>query len=92
MDNAKLTDLRSQVDQIDSEILNILNKRFKVAREIGKVKKESNLPALDEKRWSEVLKNKIELGMTYGLGVDFILDVYNAIHREALRQQEEIIK
>ena len=92
MDNDKLLGYRSQIDSVDAEILQVLVRRFELVKEIGKLKRELGLPALDEARWAEVLRNKIEVGMDAGLGVDLIIDVFNAIHREALKQEGSIIE
>lgn len=52
----RLYELRGRIDEIDKQIIELLEERIKVAKEIGKIKKELNLPIKDEEREREVLK------------------------------------
>ncbi len=49
--------LRTEIDAIDQEIVDLLNRRAKVALEIGEVKREIGKAVLDTKREEQVLKN-----------------------------------
>jgi chorismate mutase len=80
-----LEDLRKEIDAIDKELLHILSKRFAVVEEIGKLKKEKNIPALDENRWQEVLSTILEKARKTGLSKDFVTKIYEEIHQEALK-------
>ncbi|RUM58609.1 MAG: chorismate mutase, partial [Persephonella sp.] len=42
--NEKLKNYRDEIDRIDNEILRLLNERAKIAKAVGDVKKECNLP------------------------------------------------
>lgn len=55
--NNDLITLRNKIDKIDSEIAKLLNERFLVVLEIGKVKKENKLEILSLKREEEVVKS-----------------------------------
>ncbi len=52
----RLYELRTEIDGIDRQIIELLEERAKLTREIGKIKRELNLPVKDEKREEEVLK------------------------------------
>lgn len=52
----RLYELRGRIDEIDKQIIELLEERIKVGKEIGKIKKELNLPIKDEEREREVLK------------------------------------
>ena len=52
----RLHELRTEIDGIDRQIIELLEERAKLTREIGKIKRELNLPVKDEKREEEVLK------------------------------------
>ncbi|WP_461863127.1 chorismate mutase [Thermococcus sp.] len=52
----RLHELRTEIDGIDRQIIGLLEERAKLTREIGKIKRELNLPVKDEKREEEVLK------------------------------------
>ncbi|MEO5932073.1 MAG: prephenate dehydratase [Duganella sp.] len=52
----KLTPLREQIDAIDAQILDLLNRRAKVAQEVGHVKAETNAPVFRPEREAQVLR------------------------------------
>ncbi len=85
-----LDDLRKQIDELDENLLRILARRFEVVKKVGQNKKKLNLPAFDEKRFSEVLKSKINKGKEIGLNKNLIKKVYKIIHDEALKIEKSI--
>ena len=89
--NTKLSNLRAQIDVIDSQLLDTLGKRMKVADSIGKIKKEKNVAVLQSKRWNEILGKMVLDGDERGLSEEFILRMFKAIHQESINHQEKII-
>src|SRR3954469_496353 len=51
----KLKPLREQIDAIDAQILDLLNRRARVAQEVGHVKAETNAPVFRPEREAQVL-------------------------------------
>ena len=87
----KLTSLRSKIDITDSQILEILSKRMKIAEEIGQVKKEKNVAILQTKRWNEILGKMVLEGEEKGLSEEFVLRMFKAIHQESINHQQKIL-
>lgn len=56
-----LTDLRGQIDSIDSQILDLINQRLKIGIQVGRVKKESNTKIMDPARELEVINRIIDI-------------------------------
>ena len=83
--------LRAQIDIIDENILYILNTRMNVSRSIGNYKKEHNIAILQTSRWDAVLSQMVERAKAYGLSEKFVETVFNAIHEESVREQNEIL-
>jgi len=79
-----LKNFREQIDTLDAEILYLLFRRFTIVDEIWKIKKQENIPALQEDRWNEVLNEKIEIWNEFWLKKEFIEDIWNRIHEYAL--------
>ncbi|MBJ7311705.1 prephenate dehydratase [Rugamonas sp. CCM 8940] len=52
----KLKPLREQIDSIDAQILDLLNRRAKVAQEVGHVKAETKAPVFRPEREAQVLR------------------------------------
>lgn len=86
-----LHELRSQIDECDNTLIEVLSKRMRVAREIGTYKKEHNMPILQTGRYNEILDKRGAQGALCGMDADFIKKVFEAIHEESVRQQMEII-
>ena len=82
--------MRQQIDQIDNELLEILNKRMRVSREIGQYKKEHSMQIVQTDRYGDILKSRIKLAEEMGMSGDFMKDVLVAIHDESVRQQVEV--
>jgi len=57
---AELDDLRSQIDSIDDELLELLGRRMKVADGIADYKREHDLPVLDKSRERAILADVYE--------------------------------
>lgn len=89
---AKLSNLRTQIDVTDSQLLDVLGKRMRIADEIGQLKKQQNVAVLQTSRWSEILGKMISEGEQQGLSEEFILRLFKAIHQESINHQGRILK
>jgi chorismate mutase/prephenate dehydratase len=58
---ATLKSLRTQIDKVDLQILELINKRASLAAEIGKVKNDHGADVFSPAREEEVLKNVLEV-------------------------------
>ena len=86
-----LNTLRTQIDVIDHQLIDILGKRMKIADAIGVLKKDKNVAVLQSKRWNEILGKMILEGEQNKLSEEFILRVFKAIHQESINHQEKIM-
>lgn len=53
----ELDKARIEINTIDKEIVKLLEKRFNLVLQIGKYKKDNNLPVYDEGREKKVIEN-----------------------------------
>lgn len=83
--------LRQQIDHIDNELLEILNKRMRICREIGQYKKEHNMQIVQTDRYDSILRSRVKLAEEMGMSGDFMKGVLVAIHEESVRQQIEVL-
>jgi chorismate mutase len=86
-----LRELRSQIDECDDQVIEILSKRMRICREIGTFKKEHDMTVLQPVRYNEILEKRGAQGILCGMGAEFVKKVFVAIHEESVRQQLEII-
>jgi len=84
-----LNDLRKSIDLIDSAIINLLAERMRVVKKVGERKRESKIPPLDEKRWKDVLNSKKSMAKEVGLEESLVEEIWNSIHRHALKIENE---
>lgn len=90
--NNSINTLRTQIDVIDHQLIEILGKRMKVSDGIGKLKKANNVSVLQTKRWNEILGKMILEGEQHSLSEEFVLRMFKAIHQESINHQEKIFK
>jgi chorismate mutase len=83
--------LRSRIDVLDKELLEVLSSRMKIVREIGKYKKENNVTALQVSRWSQLMDNRVNLGKSMDLNESFTKTIFQLIHEDSVRMQTEIM-
>ncbi|HSR87416.1 MAG TPA: chorismate mutase [Pontiella sp.] len=84
----RLNTLREQVDQLDSHLLEMLGRRMEIVREMGTLKAEQNISTLQPHRWKEILEDRVKKGSSLGFGPDFVINLMQIIHEEAIRRQE----
>ena len=86
-----LTELRSQIDKLDDQLLELLSRRMRVSRDIGQYKKEHNMPVLQTQRYEELLARRAGQAEQMGMDREFMRTVLQAIHGESIRQQMEVL-
>lgn len=82
-----LQELRSQIDSIDDELLNLLAKRSEISSKIGNIKKENNLAVLQLDRWNTILSNHIKKGKSLGLKEELVKEIFELIHKDSIDRQ-----
>ena len=86
-----LEELRMQIDKLDDEVLQIMEQRMAISQKIGIFKKENNVTILQTNRWSELLQNRINVGISKGLDEVFIKKIYSAIHEASIQHQKTVM-
>ena len=86
-----LKSLRSQIDDLDNELIELLSKRMRISREIAQYKKEHNVAVMQPQRYNEIIDKRGAQGALCGMSVDFMKSIFESIHAESVRQQIDII-
>lgn len=79
----ELNEIRKDITKIDAEIIELLKQRFTLCQQVGEIKRENNLPILDEKREQEILAG-IEL-----MAPKFVEET-KAVFKEIMQQAKKI--
>lgn len=87
----KLALLRSEIDQVDDELLELFSRRMKIAEQIGEYKKENNMTILQAKRWNDILQRAVAKSLQLGLSREFIVRYLDAVHMESIQHQTQVM-
>lgn len=82
---------RKKIDSLDLIVIKVLGERERIVKEIGIYKAKKNIPALQASRFKLVLERAIQAGKKEGLSEEFITTFMNALHKESLRIEEDIL-
>ncbi len=82
---------RTEIDQIDSEVFDLLARRMRVAENIGRVKRENNVAILQGGRWNSIVEKVIAQAEKLELSPEFLKTVLEAIHIESINRQNQIM-
>lgn len=89
-DYESLNHLRTQIDYLDNELLDVLNRRMQVSREIGRYKKAQGMQVVQASRYDKIMTQRIKAAEALGMNPEFMKSVLAAIHEESVRQQLDI--
>lgn len=83
--------LRAEIDELDERLWDTIAARMEVSERIGKWKKAHGVAPLQPERYQQIvekLKIKSEELKNKSLSTDFMLHIWELIHKESLRKQE----
>jgi chorismate mutase len=87
-----LEELRSKIDRLDRELLNLLAERMAVAESIGLEKLVHHLDAHQPERWQEALQDRLLEARERNLGQEFVERLFAVIHHESVVRQQEMMR
>jgi chorismate mutase len=82
---------RDEIDQIDSELFDLLSRRMDICEQIGAVKKENNVAILQSNRWGAIRDRILAQASKYNLSEEFLKTVLEAIHIESISRQNTVM-
>lgn len=87
-----IADWRKKIDEIDQQLVKILNQRAQAAQEIGRLKRQSDLPVYEPDRERIVLE-QVQEGNRGPLQHRHLIQIYERI-MDVMRniQKEEIVE
>ena len=80
-----LVSLREEIDQLDTQLWEIIGKRVDVAREIGEWKRLHKMQVLQPERFQQVKKQCLAHAKQYGLSETLVREVMEALHKESIK-------
>ncbi len=83
-----LTALRSEIDSIDRELVNLLAKRFQTVDRVIATKRRSAIPAHVQARVDEVISNAKSDAVDRGLPADSIERLWQVLVAETIKYEQ----
>lgn len=84
--------IRSILDTMDAEIIDLIGKRMDLVKELGKLKSENNIAIFQQDRWREIVISRTKWGSHNRLSDEFILKLFELIHDTSIKTQIEFSK
>ncbi len=89
---SKLNQLRTNIRELDSKIVNLLKERLELAVEIGKIKSELKLPVKNFQVEKEVIQRARLLSEQSGLDPDFMENIMSLTINASVNKQLQEVK
>lgn len=83
--------LRALINDVDAQILELLGKRKKLAREVVEAKIKEGRPVRDIPRERELIKGHVALGRKLGLDVQLVSRVFREVIEDSVRTQHDLL-
>ena len=80
--------LRNEIDDIDSELVNLLAKRLKVTTKVGALKSTAGMPIYAPEREAKLFELRRKQAVDAGISADLIEDVLRRLIRDSYASQE----
>jgi chorismate mutase len=83
----QISQLRGCIEQVDDRILQDLSERMRWVEQIGRIKRENDIPVLQIDRWENLLEDHLSKGRQLGLDGEFVKAIFELIHTQAVKKQ-----
>lgn len=84
---SELSELRDKLSLVDEGLVELLQERMELSKEIGYLKRNHNSPILQVQRWEETLKSTVEKAVNAGISPEFAELFIKMLHEESIRIQ-----
>lgn len=88
--DAKLKKLRREIDAVDKLFMKSLAKRFRIVREVGRLKVKNGFPIHQESRMQEMLNGRRDDAIRLHLDGKLVYNIFDLIHEASIICQEKI--
>ncbi|WP_169084878.1 chorismate mutase [Paenibacillus sp. PL91] len=90
MEASRLEELRQHIDQLDSEMISLLARRFQLTEEVGIYKASNKLSAQDPSRESKQFNKITELASRNELNPEYAIAIYRCLMDVVILRHKEI--
>lgn len=87
-----LEEIRKEIDNIDKELLDLLDKRTSLISKVAEYKIKKSIPVEDSERRKQIISSKRKKAEELNINPDLIEKIYTLLIDEACKIQEKIMK
>lgn len=87
----ELDGLRSEIDAVDRQLLELLSLRFEIVTRVARHKAAAGLPARIVERIIEVVGSREEAGIALGMPSGAAAAIWSAIVEQSCRHEERLL-
>ena len=88
----QLLNFRNQIDKFDKNIIELLNSRKDIVKQIADFKNENKLTIFQIERWFEILSTRKENAKLLGLDEEMVEEIFALIHKYSILTQTKIMR
>ncbi|WP_100655651.1 bifunctional chorismate mutase/prephenate dehydrogenase [Alteromonas flava] len=85
---ATLAALREQIDELDTQLVDLLRRRAQVTAQVGKVKSQTGMPIYVPEREAELIAKRRQQAEDEGVSANMVEDLLRRIMRESYATQD----
>ena len=85
--NRELIKQRALLENVDTQLSELLARRFQIVDEIARIKKEHNLPVVQPQQWQQVCKRYLKSGQDIQYQ-EFIEEFLQILHLHSIKKQQ----
>jgi chorismate mutase len=86
----RLAHLRRRIDRLDAAMVYLLAERFACTEEIGRIKSEAHLPALDQSREAQQKERLAGIADEAGISQELVVEVFETVTDLVKRRHREL--
>jgi isochorismate pyruvate lyase len=87
-----IEEVRSAIDAIDHELIQLLGKRFQYVKEVIKFKEPTEEGIVAKERFESVIQSRRKLALKYGLDQDLIERIYRELLNYFIAEELKLMK
>ncbi len=85
----KMSFLRDEIDDVDTQLVQLLARRRDISKEIGLMKEMKNIAYYQHNRWNDIVHQVKKEAERLQLNEEYILKLFSLIHLESINTQRE---
>lgn len=81
---------RAKIDELDSQLINLLKERYDVIKQVAVIKKDKDIDAVLQDRVDEVRENAAKMAAEKGMDADFIRTLWAQLIEHSCNLEDDI--